>query len=144
MSNSIPVVTIGGNTELSAEILDLRIRHDLNTTSVCTMRAVDPDRKLVEAHLGKIGVKVSVAIRSVTCFEGIVIEVGTEQDLGAPAHLLIRCMDPSFLLAHQSYYRSFENQSYSKAVTKLAADAKLTAVAGMVDTIYKAALQAGS
>ncbi len=125
MNNAMPVVSIGGNKDLSGQIVDLRIRHDLNTTSMCTIRAVDHDRLLAETYLGKIGDKITISLSDVTCFSGLVVEVGTEQHPNALPHLMIRGLDPSFLLSHQAFYRSFENQSYTKAVKQLVTDAKL-------------------
>ncbi len=125
MNNAMPVVSIGGNKDLSGEVVDLRIRHDLNTTSMCTIRAVDHDRLLAETYLGKIGEKVTISLSDTTCFSGLIVEVGTEQHPNALPHLMIRCLDPSFLLSHQAFHRSFENQSYTKAVKQLVTDAKL-------------------
>ncbi len=124
--NPLPAISVGTNKDLSDHVIDLRIRHDLNTTSVCTIRAVDADRELAETYLGKISEKLTMVVDGVTCFAGVVTEVGTEQQPAGPAMLVLRGMDASFALSHIAHHRSFENQSYSGAVRQLVTDAGLS------------------
>lgn len=117
---------VAGNKDLSKDLVDLRIRHDLNATSICTLRVLDVDRDLSEFFLGKLGTDVDVSYDGVSCFKGLLVEVGSEQQAGAGSQMLLRCMDTTYALSHQAHFRSFENQTYTDVVKKLLTNAGIT------------------
>ncbi len=127
-----PVISLGGarlDERWLDWLVDLKVDHQLQVPSRCTLRFHDPGYVLADSGKVELGTSVKVtdpADTSLVLMDGEVTSVGVDQRVGEQPELVVVAHDKSHRLGRATQVKTYLKMTYAEVVRRLAEECGLS------------------